>query len=127
MCDTACLCDAVCVTLRVCVCTRSLVTLDVVLSVPHVYLFVCVCTCRSSLPLCHVNEHIMTNASSILAQVPPAVVLIVLALVSFCEAFVRQSLSGDGFELFETTKTFEFTNASEFLQEMTNAVGDAGT
>jgi hypothetical protein len=58
--------------------------------------------------------------------IPPALVpliLFLLALPSFCR--VRENPNGGGFQVFESTKFFEFTNATEFLFEWVNNVGNS--
>ncbi len=60
-------------------------------------------------------------------KIPPALVFLslVLLLVPFSFCRVRENPNGGGFQVFESTKYFEFTNATEFLFEWVNNVGNS--
>ena len=56
---------------------------------------------------------------------PSAFLLLLLHLVPFSLARVRENPNGGGFQVFESTNFFEFTNATEYLLEWVNNVGNS--
>jgi hypothetical protein len=50
--------------------------------------------------------------------------IVLLCLVHQAFSRVRENPNGGGFQVFESTKFFEFTNATEFLFEWVNSVGN---
>lgn len=55
----------------------------------------------------------------------PILLLLILTITPPSLCRVRENPNGGGFQVFETTKFFEFTNATEFLFEWVNSVGNS--